>query len=100
MIERPSRPSWPGLFRPPEPPQPSKHVRHVRVLPPLGRPGARAGLVLAWRRVQRGASPAAWQAMVAVFDERIERLEVEWYFATELVPVRSLPSASVSAWLG
>jgi hypothetical protein len=47
--------------------------------------------VVTWRKVQRGASPATWQALVVVVDDRFERAEAQWFFATELEPVRSDP---------
>ena len=53
--------------------------------------GARQGLVVTWRRVQRGASPPSWQALVVVVDDRSERAEAQWFFATELEPVPSDP---------
>jgi hypothetical protein len=47
--------------------------------------------VVTWRLVQRGASPPSWQALVVVVDDRFERAEAQWFFATELEPVPSAP---------
>jgi hypothetical protein len=47
--------------------------------------------VVTWRQVQRGASPPTWQALVVVVDDRFERAEAQWFFATELEPVPSDP---------
>ena len=65
-------------------------MRHVWVRAPLGRVGARQGLVLTWRQVQRGASPPTWQALVMVVDDH-GRAELDWFYATELEPVVSDP---------
>lgn len=68
-------------------------VRHVWVRPPLGRSGARPGVVITWRRVQKGAAQPTWQAYVLVVDPRFETTTGDWFYATELVPVRSDPPA-------
>jgi len=92
MGDRPERPVWPPPLDAPRPrEQRPTRVRHVWVRAPLGRVGARQGLVVTWRKVQRGASPATWQALVVVVDDRFERAEAQWFFATELEPVRSDP---------
>lgn len=69
-------------------------MRHVWVRAPLGRSGARQGLVVTWRQVRRGASPPAWQALVVVVDDRFERAEASWFYAHELEPVLSEPPTS------
>lgn len=47
--------------------------------------------MLAWRQVQKNASPPQWQALVVIADDRFDQTRLEWFYATELVPVRSLP---------
>lgn len=69
--------------------QRNEHTRFVWVRSPLGRPGAKPGLVIEWRQVQRGASPPAWQARVISYDERFDATDMGWFDATELEPVRS-----------
>ena len=92
MGERPVRPPWPPPLDAPRAREsrPAR-VRHVWVRAPLGRLGARQGLVVTWRQVVRGASPPSWQALVVVVDDRFERAEAQWFFATELEPVPSDP---------
>lgn len=66
-------------------------TRFVWVRSPLGRTGAKPGLVTKWRKVQRGASPPAWQAYVVSYDERFDGVDGAWFYATELEPVKSQP---------
>lgn len=84
------RPEWPVVGAE-QPPQAPARNRHVWVRPPLGRPGAKQGLVVTWRRMQRGASPPGWQALVVVVDDRFEATRIEWFWDTELEPVHSKP---------
>lgn len=90
MGDPPTRPSWPPGSDRPLPPAPPR-TRHVWVRAPLGRPGAKQGLVVTWRQVRRGPGPALWQALVVVVDDRYESVTIDWHHAAELEPIRSPP---------
>jgi hypothetical protein len=69
-------------------------IRHVWVRPAYGVGQAKPGLVIAWRKLEKQASPPQWQARVVVFDERDETVTISWVYASELEPVGSaLPGA-------
>jgi hypothetical protein len=91
MGDLPVRPPWPppALDRPV--PATPERTRHVWVRAPLGRAGAKQGLVVTWRQVARGPAPATWQALVVVVDDRYESISIDWHHAAELEPVRTPP---------
>ena len=71
-------------------------VRHVWVRSGFG--GApQQGLVLAWRRIPREASPPTWQALVLQVDDKAGTVRTEWVFAIYLVPVPSVPPGSAGS---
>lgn len=63
-------------------------TRHVWMLPALDVGVPAQGLVLAWRKRARLASPPIWEAYV-VYVDRSEVTRLEWVPATYLRPVES-----------